>query len=56
MNKTHQREASYRTGCRRWGNNPGRVSKSGEQYADVLTKAIDAKSVEKHARFLLNVR
>ena len=30
--------------------------KSGEQHADVLTKAIDAKSFEKHARFLLNVR
>ena len=31
-------------------------AKSGEQHADVLTKAIDAKSFEKHARFLLNVR
>ena len=30
--------------------------KSREQHADVLTKAIDAKSFEKHARFLLNVR
>ena len=30
--------------------------KSGEQHADVLTKAIDAKSFKKHARFLLNVR
>ena len=31
---------------------------SGEQHADLLliTKAIDAKSFEKHARFLLNVR
>ena len=28
----------------------------GEQHADVLTKAIDAESFEKHARFLLNVR
>ncbi|CAN0306497.1 unnamed protein product [Ascophyllum nodosum] len=30
--------------------------KSREQHADVLTKAIDAKSFERHARFLLNVR
>ena len=30
--------------------------KSREQHADVLTKAINAKSFEKHARFLLNVR
>ena len=30
--------------------------KSGEQHADVLTKAIDVKSFEKHARFLLNIR
>ena len=30
--------------------------KSREQHADVLTKAIDAKSFEKNARFLLNVR
>ena len=30
--------------------------KSRGQHADVLTKAIDAKSFEKHARFLLNVR
>ena len=30
--------------------------KPREQYADVLTKAMDAKSFEKHARFLLNVR
>ena len=30
--------------------------KSEEQHADVLTKAIYAKSFEKHARFLLNVR
>ena len=30
--------------------------KSREQHADVLTKAIDAKSFEKHARFLLNFR
>ena len=30
--------------------------KSREQHADVPTKAIDAKSFEKHARFLLNVR
>ena len=30
--------------------------KSKEQYADVLTKTIDAKSFNKHARFLLNVR
>ena len=29
--------------------------KSGEQHADVLTKAIDAKSFKKHARFLLNI-
>ena len=27
-----------------------------EQHADVLTEAIYAKSFEKHARFLLNVR
>ena len=30
--------------------------KSREQHADVLTKAINAKSFEKHALFLLNVR
>ena len=30
--------------------------KSGKQHADVRTKAIDAKSFEKHARFLFNVR
>ena len=30
--------------------------RSGEQHADVLTKAIGTKSFEKHARFLLNVR
>ena len=30
--------------------------KSREQHANVLIKAIDAKSLEKHARFLLNVR
>ena len=30
--------------------------KSRELHAEVLTKAIDAKSFEKHARFLLNVR
>ena len=30
--------------------------KSREHHADVLTKAIDAKSFEKHERFLLNVR
>ena len=30
--------------------------KSREQHADVLTKAMDAKSFEKQARFLLNVR
>ena len=30
--------------------------KSGEHHAAVVTKAIDAKSFEKHARFLLNVR
>ena len=29
--------------------------KSREQHADVLTKAMDAKSFEKQARFLLNV-
>ena len=29
---------------------------SGGRHTDVLTKAIDAKSFEKHARFLLNVR
>ena len=30
--------------------------KPREQYADVLTKAMDAKPFEKHARFLLDVR
>ena len=30
--------------------------KSGEQHANVLIKAIDAKSFEKHARFLSNMR
>ena len=30
--------------------------KSGEQHADVLSKAMYAKSFEKHAQFLLNVR
>ena len=30
--------------------------KSGEQHADVLSKAMYAKSFESHAQFLLNVR
>ena len=30
--------------------------KSGEQHADVLTKALDIKTFERHARFLLNTR
>ena len=30
--------------------------KSGEQHADVLTKALDANTFETHARFLLNAR
>ena len=30
--------------------------KSGEQYADVLTKALDVNTFETHARFLLNAR
>ena len=28
--------------------------KSGEQHADILTKALDAKTFEGHARFLMN--
>ena len=27
---------------------------SGEQHADILTKALDAKTFERHARFLMN--
>ena len=30
--------------------------KSGEQHADVLTKALDVNTFETHARFLLNAR
>ena len=30
--------------------------KSGEQHADVLTKALDLNTSETHARFLLNAR
>ena len=30
--------------------------KSGEQHADVLTKALDINTFETHARFLLNAR
>ena len=30
--------------------------KSGEQHVDVLTKTLDVKTFETHARFLLNMR
>ena len=33
-----------------------RVEYVGEQHACVLSKAIDVKSFEKHAQFLLNVQ
>ena len=29
--------------------------KSREQHADVITKALDSKTLEKHAKFLMNV-